>query len=134
MADPVWGNAWLMLFLFGVPIIVWAGLTRWDLFTLRVAMLVPVGWFMLYQGTTTYWDMRIDAALAGGDEQEMINATADGANKIFVYVLGWLPTGMYIGLWSLAWIVQRTIREHRVRTAKQAAARSSGRRLFLLAE
>lgn len=52
-----------------------------------------------------YWDLRSDRTFADpratiGDMQ---SATADGANKVFTFLLGWIPALFWTILWFALW-------------------------------
>ena len=46
-----------------------------------------------------YWALRIKYLPPNATTQEAMDATADGANRVFSVVLGWLVYGIYVALW-----------------------------------
>ncbi len=118
-------NIWLLtllLFLFGLPLIVLRGkpVRGWALLK-RFLLLVALGYAVLniglYAHRTIEWQ-RFEACQSQfPDDSIQYHAEcptptiADGASNVFYLYLGWLPAGIYVGIWMLVGCGIRRIRK-----------------------
>ena len=92
-------NIWTYAFLFVAPVFVFAGWRSWPLALTRAGAAVMVGWYCYVRMVDQYWALRIKYLPPTATTQEAMDATADGANRVFSVVLGWLVYGIYVALW-----------------------------------
>ncbi|MFN0022472.1 MAG: hypothetical protein ACKVS5_01075 [Parvularculaceae bacterium] len=52
-----------------------------------------------------YWDLRSERTFADprATVEDMQAATADGANKVFTFLFGWIPALFYACFWLVFW-------------------------------
>lgn len=98
-------NGWLLLIGFGVPLFLFSGLRSPGWMLCRIVIATIVGWVLLNLAADRYWDWRIETLRPDATEEQMRDATADGANRVFTLILGWIPTGLYATLWGAAWFL-----------------------------
>ena len=62
--------------------------------------IVPC-WVLLFLDANAYWDWRAaDAVARHVSDAEMMDATADGANMLFILLFGWIPALIYCLMWQ----------------------------------
>lgn len=114
-------NVWFWMYLAIAPTLVFAaGANAGPGLRLgRLLAAILLCYLMLNAATHLTWDLRLQRVQANpaATEDEWAAATADGANLLFIGILGWIPASMYVALWEVVW------RIHFRRALKAAGAR-----------
>ncbi len=104
MSPYVTHNYWLVLFFLAAPLMIFFGWRSLMLGVLRCGLAILAGWVFIHLAVDRHWHLRIAFLPANATEQQMMDATADGASRVFYLILGWVPAGFYSLFWFLLWL------------------------------
>ncbi|MDZ7628093.1 MAG: hypothetical protein U5J99_06750 [Parvularculaceae bacterium] len=101
-------TGWIWLIIFMAPVSLFFGRkARLAESLLWIASVVVLTHAAMMCHVLDYWDLRSDRTFADprATIDDMQAATADGANKVFTFLFGWIPallwTVLWFGLWRL---------------------------------
>ena len=98
----IWG---ILFYLLGAALLLRR--PSWDPWARGFPLLcfIGIGWILLNLGVDAYWDYRFDTALSQPDstDEEMIAATADGAQRAFALLFGWAGAAALAGGVEAVW-------------------------------
>lgn len=105
-------NYWLWFWVFAVPALVFslkAGFSRWQK-AAYLSVIVLICYSGMNLAAHLMWDIRNGPFIVNPDPDfpdqrtwDMADCAniADGASRVFFLFLGWIPAGLYVGLWLL---------------------------------
>ena len=104
MSPYITHNHWFLLFFVAAPLIIFCGWRSVMFGVLRCGIAILAGWALIHFAVDRHWDLRIAFLPANATEQQAMDATADGASRVFYLILGWVPAGFYAMFWFLLWL------------------------------
>lgn len=120
MSPYITHNQWFVLFFVAAPVIVLAGWRSIISAIIRCGLACVAGWVLIQLAVDRHWELRIALLPPNATPQQLMDATADGASRVFYRLLGWIPAGLYALMWLCLWLVLRSCLKRR---RNQAALR-----------
>lgn len=104
MSPYITHNYWLLLFFAAAPLIIFCGWRSLMLGVLRCGLAILAGWVLIHFTVDRHWALRVAFLPANPTGQQAMDATADGASRVFYLILGWVPAGFYSLFWFALWL------------------------------
>jgi hypothetical protein len=104
-------NFWLWCFVLLAPILICLGSLRSSGVSLAIRTFIAalLGWPVLLMAVIRAWDLRVEFLPYNATTAELQAATADGANKVFTLLFGWIPSTLWSALILIVWIFIRKL-------------------------